>query len=122
MGRVDYSRTTSEAVRLTGTSDRACQTRGTEKLGGLQKESEVRQGQNDSKDITKEATARQKVVTDDLHLPSSVKATGLTQWRHHDTNRGFVPEGRVTMRLCLFRRHYIRDLISRECFILLLSM
>lgn len=96
LGRVDYSRTTSEAARLTGTSDRACQTRGTEKLGGLQEESEVRQGQNDSKDITKEATARQKAVTDDLHLPSSVKATGLTQWRHHDTNRGFVPAGQST--------------------------
>lgn len=91
-----YSRTTSEEMGLTGTSDRTCQTRGTGKLGGLQKESEVRQGQNDSKDITKEATARQKVVTDDLYLPSSVKATGLTQWRHHDTNRGFVPAGQST--------------------------
>ena len=91
-----YSRTTSEEMGLTGTSDRTCQTRGTGKLGGLQKESEVRRGQNDSKDITKEATARQKVVTDDLYLPSSVKATGLTQWRHHDTNRGFVPAGQST--------------------------
>ena len=91
-----YIRTTSEEMGLTGTSDRTCQTRGTGKLGGLQKESEVRQGQNDSKDITKEATARQKVVTDDLYLPSSVKATGLTQWRHHDTNRGFVPAGQST--------------------------
>lgn len=91
-----YSRTTSEEMGLTGTSDRICQTRGTGKLGGLQKESEVRQGQNDSKDITKEATARQKVVTDDLYLPSSAKATGLTQWRHHDTNRGFVPAGQST--------------------------
>lgn len=91
-----YSRTTSEEMGLTGTSDRTCQTRGTGKLGGLQKESEVRQGQNDSKDIMKEATARQKVVTDDLYLPSSAKATGLTQWRHHDTNRGFVPAGQST--------------------------
>ena len=91
-----YSRTTSEEVGLTGTSDRTCQTRGTGKLGGLQKESEVRQGQNDSKDITKEAADRQKVVTDDLYLPSSAKATGLTQWRHHDTNRGFVPAGQST--------------------------
>lgn len=91
-----YSRTTSEEMGLTGTSDRTCQTRGTGKLGGLQKESEVRQGQNDSKDITKEATARQKVVTDDLYLPSSAKATGLTQWRYHDTNRGFVPAGQST--------------------------
>lgn len=91
-----YSRTASEAVGLTGTSDRACKTRGTGKPGGLQKESEAGQGQNDSKDITKEATARQKVVTDDLYLPSSAKATGLTQWRHHDTNRGFVPAGQST--------------------------
>lgn len=91
-----YSRTTSEEMGLTGTSDRTCQTRGTGKLGGLQKEPETRQGQNDSKDITKEATARQKVVTDDLYLPSSAKATGLTQWRHHDTNRGFVPAGQST--------------------------
>lgn len=91
-----YIRTTSEEMGLTGTSDRTCQTRGTGKLGGLQKESEVRQGQNDSKDITKEATAWQKVVTDDLYLPSSAKATGLTQWRHHDTNRGFVPAGQST--------------------------
>ena len=91
-----YSRTTSEEMGLTGTSDRTCQTRGTGKLGGLQKESEVRRGQNDSKDIMKEATARQKVVTDDLYLPSSAKATGLTQWRHHDTNRGFVPAGQST--------------------------
>ncbi len=91
-----YSRTTSEEMGLTGTSDRTCQTRGTGKLGGLQKESEVRQGQNDSKDITKEAADRQKVVTDDLYLPSSAKATGLTQWRHHDTNRGFVPAGQST--------------------------
>ena len=91
-----YIRTTSEKMGLTGTPDSACQTRGTEKLWGLQKESEVRQGQNDSKDITKEATARQKVVTDDLYLPSSAKATGLTQWRHHDTNRGFVPAGQST--------------------------
>lgn len=91
-----YIRTTSEEMGLTGTSDRTCQTRGTEKLWGLQKEPETRQGQNDSKDITKEATARQKVVTDDLYLPSSAKATGLTQWRHHDTNRGFVPAGQST--------------------------
>ena len=91
-----YSRTTSEEMGLTGTSDRTCQTRGTGKLGGLQKEPETRQGQNDSKDIMKEATARQKVVTDDLYLPSSAKATGLTQWRHHDTNRGFVPAGQST--------------------------
>ena len=91
-----YSRTTSEEMGLTGTSDRTCQTRGTGKLGGLQKESEVRQGQNDSKDIMKEAADRQKVVTDDLYLPSSAKATGLTQWRHHDTNRGFVPAGQST--------------------------
>lgn len=91
-----YSRTTSEEMGLTGTSDRTCQTRGTGKLGGLQKESEAGQGQNDSKDITKEATAWQKVVTDDLYLPSSAKATGLTQWRHHDTNRGFVPAGQST--------------------------
>ncbi len=91
-----YSRTTSEEMGLTGTSDRTCQTRGTGKLGGLQKEPETRQGQNDSKDITKEAADRQKVVTDDLYLPSSAKATGLTQWRHHDTNRGFVPAGQST--------------------------
>ena len=91
-----YIRTTSEEMGLTGTSDRTCQTRGTEKLWGLQKEPETRQGQNDSKDITKEAADRQKVVTDDLYLPSSAKATRLTQWRHHDTNRGFVPAGQST--------------------------
>lgn len=53
-------------------------------------------GRVDYSRTTSEATARQKAVTDDLHLPSSVKATGLTQWRHHDTNRGFVPAGQST--------------------------
>lgn len=96
LGRVDYSRTTSEAAGLPGTSDRDCQTRGIGKPGGLQKEPEARQGQNDSKDITGETAGRQRAVTDDLYLPSSVKATGLTQWRHYDTNRGFVPAGQST--------------------------
>ena len=91
-----YSRTASEAVGLTGTSDRACKTRGTGKPGGLQKESEAGQGQNDSKDIMKEAADRQKVVADDLYLPSSAGTAELTQWRHHDTNRGFVPAGQST--------------------------
>lgn len=91
-----YSRTASEAVGLSGTSDRACKTRGTGKPGGLQRESEAGQGQNDSKDIMKEAADRQKVVADDLYLPSSAGTAGLTQWRHHDTNRGFVPAGQST--------------------------
>ena len=96
LGRVDYSRITSEAAGLTGTSARDCQTRGIGRQGGLQKEPEARQGQNDSKDITRETAGRQRAVTDDLYLPSSVKATGLTQWRHYDTNRGFVPAGQST--------------------------
>lgn len=91
-----HSRIASEAVGLTGTSDRACKTRGTGKPGGLQKESEAGQGQNDSKDIMKEAADRQKAVADDLYLPSSAGTAGLTQWRHHDTNRGFVPAGQST--------------------------
>lgn len=91
-----HSRIASETVGLTGTSDRACKTRGTGKPGGLQKESEAGQGQNDSKDIMKEAADRQKAVADDLYLPSSAGTAGLTQWRHHDTNRGFVPAGQST--------------------------
>ena len=81
---------------MPGTSDRDCQTRGIGKPGGLQKEPEARQGQNASKDIIGETAGRQRAVTDDLYLPSSVEATGLTQWRHYDTNRGFVPAGQST--------------------------
>ena len=81
---------------MPGTSDRDCQTRGIGKPGGLQKEPEALQGQNASKDIIGETAGRQRAVTDDLYLPSSVKATGLTQWRHYDTNRGFVPAGQST--------------------------
>ena len=76
--------------------DGISQREGAPKLTGMQKESEARQGQNDSKDITKEAADRQKTSADDLYLPSSAKVTGLTQWRHHDTNRGFVPAGQST--------------------------
>ena len=96
LGRKGHSRTTSEAAGLPGTSDRDCQTRGIGKPGGLQKEPEALQGQNASKDIIGETAGRQRAVTDDLYLPSSVKATGLTQWRHYDTNRGFVPAGQST--------------------------
>ena len=87
LGRKGHSRTTSEAAGLPGTSDRDCQTRGIGKPGGLQKEPEALQGQNASKDIIGETAGRQRAVTDDLYLPSSVKATGLTQWRHYDTNQ-----------------------------------
>lgn len=59
------------------------------KPGGLQEISTgAGHSQNVGKDIMKEA--------DDLYLPSSAGTAGLTQWRHHDTNRGFVPAGQST--------------------------
>ncbi len=63
---------------------------------GLQKESEVWKGQDISKDIAIETADRQKAGTEDLYPAFSAGATGLTQWKHYDKNRGFVPAGQST--------------------------